>query len=315
MSSEQRTTRPSASTTVAARRLSAVTPWRRIDRPKPPPSVSPAIPTVGQVPTGSDEPVRDDEVAEDVEHVRPAADAHDATVAVELDGVDPRDVGDDPAGDVRVAGEGVAPAAAGDRPAARAGEAHDLADVRGRLAEGDRARRDVQARVVERARRGPAGVARGDERAAQAAAQLGGGRAPATSWRSAAARARSPQRAPPRCRGARTGAACAVRPWGRTIWAARRSRGPLGRSRPRRCSARPAPRARSISVASSPASSAALPVGLGRRRTRRASASSPEHPRQRRRRRRRRRAGGIRVSRRRRRRRRRRPKRLERRPP
>src|SRR5580765_3848493 len=44
--------RPSASTTVAALSESHVRPNRRPTTPWPPPSVSPLIPTVGQVPTG-----------------------------------------------------------------------------------------------------------------------------------------------------------------------------------------------------------------------------------------------------------------------
>ena len=117
--------------------------------------------------------VAHDEVAVDVEHVGAAADAGDRPVALERDRVDPRDVGDDPADRVGVAGERVTPAARGDRPAAPAREAHDLRHVAGRLAEGDRARRDVQARVVERLRVAPARVGRAQHGAAQAPAQLG----------------------------------------------------------------------------------------------------------------------------------------------
>src|SRR6266567_1555538 len=49
----QVSTRPSASTTWAARRLSQVKPYLRPSTPIPPPSVRPAIPTVGQEPAGS----------------------------------------------------------------------------------------------------------------------------------------------------------------------------------------------------------------------------------------------------------------------
>ncbi len=193
------------------------------------------------------------------------------------DGVDPRDVGDDPAGDVRVAGEGMAPAAAGHRPPAGAGEAHDLADVSGALAERDRARRDVQARVVERARRGPAGIARGDERAAQPAAQLGGRRG---------GRRRGSQQQRGRTRRnerRRAAAAHELAPrvpsahGRRTIWAAE---GCAARSllRPRRCPARPPPRARSSRWRRRRRRRQRCPRARTRRRTR---------PRQRRRRRRR----------------------------
>src|SRR5207245_9765679 len=45
------TTRPSASTTVAARSESQVSPNRRPTMPCPPPNVNPLIPTAAQVPT------------------------------------------------------------------------------------------------------------------------------------------------------------------------------------------------------------------------------------------------------------------------
>src|SRR5919112_3521004 len=46
------TTRPSANTTVASRRLSQVRPYLRAETPIPPPCVDPAMPTVGHVPPG-----------------------------------------------------------------------------------------------------------------------------------------------------------------------------------------------------------------------------------------------------------------------
>ena len=146
-----------------------------MSRPKPPPSVSPATPTVGHVPTASSALAPEDEVAVDVVHGRAAADPGDRAIALERDAGHPRDVGDDPAGDVAVAGERMAPAAARDGPAAGPGEAHDLRDVGAGLAEGDRARLGVQARVAQGASRRPAGITRREEGAAQAAAQLGGG--------------------------------------------------------------------------------------------------------------------------------------------
>ena len=134
------------------------------------------------------------ELAVDVEHIGSAADPRDRAVVLERDGVDPRDVGDDPAHRVGVARERVAPAARGDGPAARAGEANDVGDVSGALAERDRARFDVQTRVVQRACRRPALVARRDERAAQAPAQLGGRRCGGRGGRQQRGRARNERR-------------------------------------------------------------------------------------------------------------------------
>ena len=167
-----RTTRPSASTTSASSRLSIARPNLRVRWPRPPPSVRPPTPVVEMMPLGVARPCSP--VARvDLAPRAAAADADRPRRRVDVDLLEGGEVDDDAVVARAQPAAVVAAAADRERQLARAGEGDRRGDVVGVGAARDQRGPAVDHRVVDRASGLVGGIARADQRAAEAGQVLG----------------------------------------------------------------------------------------------------------------------------------------------